>query len=136
MVAKSDRTKMIEESKIDPDEDVLTRGVRSAVKRIGYGTSRAADYVGAGAHAVGEYLNPKPKVKDVNAMQKSAEEEQEKRRETRGQYKPSKFTVPKILDEKEEKEKEPLLKRYKSGGSVSARADGCAVRGKTKGRMV
>ncbi len=25
---------------------------------------------------------------------------------------------------------------YKKGGSVSARADGCAQRGKTKGRMV
>ena len=130
MVAKSDRTKMIEESKVDPDEDILTRGVRSAVKKIGYGTSRAADYVGAGAHAVGEYLNPKPKVKDVNAIQKSVEEEQEKRRETRGQYKPSKFTVPEHLRNKE------LLPKLKSGGSVSARADGCAIRGKTRGKMV
>lgn len=128
MVAKSDRTKMIEESKVDPDEDILTRGVRSAVKKIGYGTSRAADYVGAGAHAVGEYLNPKPKVKDVNAIQRSVEEEQEKRRETRGQYKPSKFTIPKLLEEQKE--------RFKSGGSVSARADGCAIRGKTRGKMV
>lgn len=133
MVAKSDRTKMIEESKVDPDEDILTRGVRSAVKKIGYGTSRAADYVGAGAHAVGEYLNPKPKVKDANEIQRREEEEQEKRRETRGQYKPSKFTIPEHL---RSGEKKPLLERFKSGGSVSARADGCAVRGKTRGRMV
>jgi len=135
MVAKSDRTKMIEESKIDPDEDVLTRGVRSAVKGIGYGTSRAADYIGAGAHAVGEYLNPKPKVKDMREAQRFSEERQEKRRETRGQYKPDtgKYKVPEHL-----KAKGGTVK-MKAGGSVSsasARADGCAQRGKTKGRFV
>ena len=134
MVAKSDRTKMIEESKVDPDEDVLTRGIRSAVKGIGYGTSRAADYVGAGAHAVGEYLNPKPKVKDMREAQRTAEEQQEKRRETRGQYKPPTFEILKYFkDEKEDKPK--LSPKLKSGGSVSSaskRADGCAIRGKTR----
>jgi hypothetical protein len=29
-----------------------------------------------------------------------------------------------------------LTKNYKKGGSVSSRADGCAQRGKTKGRMI
>ena len=132
MVAKSDRTKMIEESKVDPDEDVLTRGIRSAVKGIGYGTSRAADYVGAGAHAVGEYLNPKPKVKDMREAQRTAEERQEKRRETRGQYKPDTDTykVPEHL-----KSKGGTVK-MKSGGSVSSRADGCAIKGKTRGKIV
>lgn len=28
------------------------------------------------------------------------------------------------------------VKKYAKGGSVSSRADGCAVRGKTKGKMV
>lgn len=30
----------------------------------------------------------------------------------------------------------PMPKKYAKGGSVSARADGCCSRGKTKGRMV
>jgi len=29
-----------------------------------------------------------------------------------------------------------ITKNYKSGGTASSRADGCAKRGKTKGRMV
>lgn len=29
-----------------------------------------------------------------------------------------------------------ITKNYKAGGTASSRADGCAVRGKTKGRMV
>jgi hypothetical protein len=28
------------------------------------------------------------------------------------------------------------VKRYSNGGSASSRADGCAVRGKTRGKMV
>ncbi len=34
------------------------------------------------------------------------------------------------------KEKIKSVMPFKKGGSASARADGCAVRGKTKGRMV
>lgn len=34
------------------------------------------------------------------------------------------------------KSKEELAIKKRAGGSVSVRADGCAVRGKTKGRMV
>ena len=48
-----------------------------------------------------------------------------------------------MADEKARKaaEKAPTTrtemgKRFKSGGSVSSRADGCAQRGKTKGKMV
>ena len=29
-----------------------------------------------------------------------------------------------------------LTKNYKSGGTASSRADGCATKGKTKGRMI
>ena len=44
----------------------------------------------------------------------------------------------KLQDMKNKKaaEKYEATKSYKKGGSVSARADGCAQRGKTKGRMV
>lgn len=52
-------------------------------------------------------------------------------REARGKVK--RFQVPEHLRSEENK---PLLERFKSGGSVSARADGCAVRGKTRGKMV
>lgn len=35
-----------------------------------------------------------------------------------------------------EKAKEVAPKKMRSGGTASSRADGCAIRGKTKGRMV
>lgn len=35
-----------------------------------------------------------------------------------------------------EKAKEAAPKKMRSGGTASSRADGCAVRGKTKGRIV
>jgi len=128
VVTKSERTKKIEAAEVDPDEDILTRGVRSVAKKIGYGASRAGDYVGAGANAVGDYLNPKQEAKDnkpfferiKSRKQEEDERAQEIRRETRGV-------------------KKPLLQKFKSGGmvgSASKRADGCAQRGKTKGRMV
>ena len=123
MVTKSSRTMKIEAAEVDPDEDVLTRGIRSGAKKIGYAASRAGDYVGAGAHAVGEYLNPK-NIKDANAIQKQIEAEDELNRETRGEFK---------------KNRKPLFRKFKSGGmvgSASKRADGCATKGKTRGRMV
>ena len=123
MVTKSDRTLKIEAAEVDPDEDILTRGVRSGAKKIGYAASRAGDYVGAGAHAIGEYLNPK-NIKDANAIQKHIEAGDELNRETRGEF---------------NKNRKPLFKKFKSGGKISSaskRADGCAQKGKTKGRMV
>ena len=39
------------------------------------------------------------------------------------------------IDSEREKAKKPVVKKAK-GGSVSSRADGCALRGKTKGKMV
>jgi hypothetical protein len=41
--------------------------------------------------------------------------------------------------DKKKKEQEPKPKGYKSGGSVSSaskRADGCCIKGKTRGKMV
>ena len=35
-----------------------------------------------------------------------------------------------------EKAKEATLKKMRSGGTASSRADGCAIRGKTRGKMV
>ena len=162
MIAKSERTKKIEAAEVDSDEDILTRGVRSVAKKIGYGASRAGDYVGAGANAVGDYLNPE-NIKDLNASQTSSkqkmlEAEDEKKRETRGvvgsqkedrRYKPLFERFKSSEQEANERAQEmrretrgvkkPLLQKFKSGGKVSSasmRADGCAQKGKTKGRMV
>ena len=45
------------------------------------------------------------------------------------------ITQMKMDKKKKEQEMKPVKKMAK-GGSVSARADGCAQRGKTRGRMV
>jgi len=42
----------------------------------------------------------------------------------------------KMHDAQEHKGEHTNLSKLKSGGSVSARADGCCSRGKTKGKMV
>ena len=34
------------------------------------------------------------------------------------------------------KKKGGMIKKYSKGGTASARADGCAVKGKTKGRII
>lgn len=52
--------------------------------------------------------------------------------------KPGKAPAPQNLPGKPEKKK-PLGEgavKYAKGGTASARADGCAIRGKTRGKMV
>ena len=44
--------------------------------------------------------------------------------------------APKSMVKHEKKEMASKSKKYAKGGSVSARADGCAVKGKTKGKFV
>lgn len=49
------------------------------------------------------------------------------------------FAIPREITRRKYKNAEAELRKergYKGGGSVSKRADGCAQRGKTKGRMV
>ena len=85
MAEKSERTKKLEEAKIEDDPLYVKRALRG----LGVGMSRAADKMG--------------------------------------------FTQ----NEKKDEKKEPVKKA--KGGSVSSaskRADGCAQRGKTKGRFV
>ena len=81
MAEKSERTKKLEEAKIEDDPLYMKRALRG----LGVGMSRAADKIG--------------------------------------------FTQ----DEKKDEKKEPVKKA--KGGYVKA-ADGCAQRGKTKGRFV
>ena len=129
MITKSERTKSLEETEVDPNEDLMTRGVRSGIKGAALAASRLGDVAATGADMAANYLKKKepPKkqitVKDLlgESPKEAREREQEIRRETRGV-------------------KKPLFEKLKSGGTVkssaSKRADGCAQRGKTKGRMV
>jgi len=126
----SDRTKKIEESKVDPDEDIITRGIRGAMRGVALGASKAGDALKSGADAVAD---------DVHMMLgtkrgKMKEEELQKKYDRPGYNR----------DQAEKAEAAATLKResrgMKKGGvvksSASKRADGIATRGKTRGRMV
>jgi hypothetical protein len=64
-------------------------------------------------------------------------EEQNKAASERMKDNPMEKKFQKMMgnEPKDEKEDKPVKKMAK-GGSASSRADGCAVRGKTKGRIV
>jgi hypothetical protein len=126
----SDRTKKIEDSKVDPDEDIMTRGIRGAMRGIALGASKAGDALKSGADTVAD---------DVHMMLgtkrgKMKEEELQKKYDRPGYNR----------DQAEKAEAAATLKResrgMKKGGvvksSASKRADGVATKGKTKGRMV
>jgi hypothetical protein len=126
----SDRTKKIEESKVDPDEDIITRGIRGAMRGVALGASKAGDALKSGADTVAD---------DVHMMLgtkrgKMKEEELQKKYDRPGYNR----------DQAEKAEAAATLKResrgMKKGGvvksSASKRADGIAAKGKTKGRMV
>jgi hypothetical protein len=127
MITKSERTKSLEETEVDPNEDLMTRGVRSGIKGAALAASRLGDVAATGADMAAKYLKkkepPKRTLEDLlgESPKKAREREQEIRRETRGV-------------------KKPLFEKFKSGGTVkssaSKRADGCATKGKTRGRMV
>jgi hypothetical protein len=127
MITKSDRTKSLEETQIDKEEDLMTRGIRSGIKNAALVASRVGDVAATGADMAAKYLKKKePKNQGTfedfikSAEQEANEAKDEKKRETRGV-------------------KKPLFQKFKSGGKVSSaskRADGCAQKGKTKGRMI
>ena len=158
MITKSERTKSLEETQVDPNEDLMTRGVRSGIKGAALAASRLGDVAATGADMAANYLKKKepPKRTFYDFVQEADELEQEKRRETRG-VKPAPSArsfldslnkkadeaKQRVLDQEIRREtrgvKKPLLKKFKSGGKVSSaskRADGCAQKGKTKGRMI
>jgi len=126
----SDRTKKIEESKVDPDEDIMTRGIRGAMRGVALGASKAGDALKSGADTVAD---------DVHMMLgtkrgKMKEEELQKKYDRPGYNR----------DQAEKAEAAATLKResrgMKKGGvvksSASKRADGIAAKGKTRGKMV
>jgi hypothetical protein len=107
-MADSERTKRLKEAPVDEDMGPIKRGVKAGAVKI----SEMFDRMGIKQED--EYPTKKGPPTDWDEMQ----------RETRGQYKrPEKFKVPNMA----------------KGGkikSASARADGCAIRGKTRGKMV
>jgi hypothetical protein len=152
---KSERTKMIEESKVDPNEDFMTRGIRGAMRGAALAGSRVGDFVKQGiddqkrgfqstADALsrtfgterGKQLDKelgfrdakgeerflpsttpsqRAEIRDMQYLRDQLQQaDSEKRRETRGMKKGGKVKV----------------------SSASKRADGVALRGKTRGRMV
>ena len=162
MITKSERTKSLEETQVDPDEDLMTRGIRSGIKGAALAASRLGDVAATGADMAANYLKKKEPPKKQRTLQDFVQEvdelEQEKRRETRGVKDapgPRDFlnSLNKKADEAEQRAlnqeirretrgvKKPLFEKFKlsSGGKVSSaskRADGCAQRGKTRGKMV
>ncbi len=164
MITKSERTKSLEETQVDPNEDLMTRGVRSGIKGAALAASRLGDVAATGADMAANYLKkkepPKRTLEDFlgESPKKAREREQEIRRETRGVKDapgPRDFlnSLNKKADEAEQRAldqeirretrgvKKPLFEKFKlsSGGKVSSaskRADGIATKGKTRGKMV
>jgi len=135
---KSDRTKKIEESQVDPDEDTMTRGVRGAMRGIALGASKAGDFVKQGVEDLKR--GAQTTADDIHMLLGT------KRGEMKEEYLQKKYNRPEYNREQAEKsEAAATLKResrgMKKGGKVkmssaSKRADGIAARGKTRGRMV
>lgn len=139
MMAKSEQTRMLEESKVDENEDIMTRGIRKGLRGLMLGASRAGDFVNqgiedlkSGAQTVGDDINmmlgtPRGKIKE--------------------EYLEKKYNRPGYnADQRQKAEAAAELLResrrgqgMKKGGKVSSaskRADGIAQRGKTRGRMI
>ena len=158
----SDRTKKIEESKVDPDEDIMTRGVRGAMRGIALGASKAGDFVKQGVEDQKRGFQS-----TVDALSRALGTERGKQldkelgfRDAKGEERFFPSTTPtqraeirdmqynrKKLQDQSEGEAElrresrgmkkgGQVKKVKSVSSASKRADGIATRGKTRGRMV
>lgn len=151
----SDRTKKIEASQVDPDEDFMTRGVRGAMRGIALGASKAGDFVKQGVEDQKRGFQS-----TVDAFSRALGTERGKQldkelgfRDAKGGEKLLPSTTPsqraEIRDmqylrdqlQQADSEKRRETRGMKKGGKVkmssaSKRADGIAARGKTRGRMV
>ena len=134
----SDRTKKIEESKVDPDEDLMTRGIRSGMRGLALAGSRVGDFVGQGVDNLKRGFDTT--VDDINMLFGTP------RGKMKEEYLQKKYDRPGYnYDQRQKSAAEAELRResrgMKKGGKVkvssaSKRADGIASRGKTRGRMV
>jgi len=158
----SDRTKKIKESQVDPDEDMMTRGIRGAMRGVALGTSKVGDFVKRGVEDQKRGFQS-----TVDAFSRALGTERGKQldkelgfRDEKGEERLLPNTTPaqraeirnmqytrKKLQGQDEGEAElrresrgmkkgGQVKKVKSVSSASKRADGIASRGKTRGRMV
>jgi len=135
---KSERTKMIEESKVDPNEDFMTRGIRGAMRGAALAGSKVGDFVGQGVEDLKRGVDTT--VDDINMLFGTP------RGKMKEEYLQKKYDRPGYnYDQRQKSAAESELRResrgMKKGGKVkvssaSKRADGVALRGKTRGRMV
>jgi hypothetical protein len=120
MAEKSERTKKLEEAKIEDDPLYVKRAIRG----LGVGMSRMADKVGFTQDEKKEEPVKKAKGGSVN-------ESKMMKKEGRGMAKADMQKIASGAVKKHEKS----MHGMKSGGYVKA-ADGVCKKGKTKGRMV
>jgi hypothetical protein len=155
---KSDRTKKIEASQVDPDEDFMTRGVRGAMRGIALGASKAGDFVKQGVEDQkrgfqstvdalsralgterGKQLDKELGFRDASGNEKTLPSTTPAQR---AEIRNMQYTRKKLQGQDEgEAELRRESRGMKKGGKVkmssaSKRADGIAARGKTRGRMV
>ena len=129
---------MIEESRVDPNEDFMTRGIRSGMRGLALAGSRVGDFVGQGVEDLRRGVDTT--VDDINMLfgtpRGKMKEEYLQKKYDRSGYN---------YDQRQKSAAESELRResrgMKKGGKVkvssaSKRADGIASRGKTRGRMV
>jgi len=158
MAEKSDRTKKIEASQVDPDEDFMTRGVRGAMRGIALGASKAGDFVKQGVEDQkrgfqstvdalsralgterGKQLDKELGFRDASGNEKTLPSTTPAQR---AEIRNMQYTRKKLQGQDEgEAELRRESRGMKKGGKVkmssaSKRADGIAARGKTRGRMV
>ena len=129
---KSTRTKMLEESKVDENEDFMTRTIRRGMRGAALGASRLADKLGFTQEDV-----YKDKTKEELEVKKA---KGGMLRDVDADENPGLAKLPEqVRNKMGYKRKGGAVKGYKSGGKVSSaskRADGAAKRGKTKGRII
>jgi hypothetical protein len=152
---KSERTKMIEESRVDPNEDFMTRGIRSGMRGLALAGSRVGDFVKQGiddqkrgfqstADALSRTFGTergKQLDKELGFRDASGEERflPNTTAPQRAEIRNMQYLRDQLQQADSEKRRE--TRGMKKGGKVkvssaSKRADGIASRGKTRGRMV
>lgn len=135
-MAESDRTKMLRESKVDPDEDLVTRGIRSGMRGMALGASQAGDFVEQGVEDLKRGATRT--VDDINVLLGTERGKQKEQELLKKNDRPA-YNYQQRSKREAEAEKKRESRGMKKGGSVSSaskRADGIATKGKTKGRMI
>ena len=150
---------MIEESRVDPNEDFMTRGIRSGMRGLALAGSRVGDFVKQGiddqkrgfqstADALSRTFGTergKQLDKELGFRDASGEERflPNTTAPQRAEIRNMQYLRDQLQQADSEKRRETRgmkkggkVKASKSVSSASKRADGIATKGKTRGRMV